>query len=102
MIRNSIDSYGHLGEYIISCQEKNGAIAWEPRSKIDPWDHVESAMGLDILGYEDNSKKAYGSTTRKLKLNTNFKGTKNGEVTPVAIKEEFCPNEVIIGSEKKL
>ena len=54
------------------------------------------------LTYDHNSKKAYGSTTRKLKLNTNFKGTKNGEVTPVAIKEEFCPNEVIIGSEKKL
>ena len=56
---DSLDSYSHLGEYIISCQEKNGAIAWEPRSKIDPWDHVESAMGLDILGFEDNSKKAY-------------------------------------------
>ena len=59
MIKDSLDSYSHLGEYIISCQEKNGAIAWEPRSKIDPWDHVESAMGLDILGFEDNSKKAY-------------------------------------------
>jgi len=59
MIKDSLDSYGHLGEYIISCQEKNGAIAWEPSSKIDPWDHVESAMGLDILGFEDNSKKAY-------------------------------------------
>ncbi|GIR11284.1 MAG: hypothetical protein CM15mP22_7040 [Gammaproteobacteria bacterium] len=34
---------------------------------------------------------------QEAKLNTNFKGTKNGEVTPVAIKEEFCPNEVIIG-----
>ena len=59
MIKDSLDSYSHLGEYIISCQEKNGAIAWEPRSKIDPWDHVESAMGLDVLGFEDNSKKAY-------------------------------------------
>ena len=59
MIKDSLDSYSHLGEYIISCQEKNGAIAWEPRSKIDPWDHVESAMGLDILGFKDNSKKAY-------------------------------------------
>ena len=39
MIKDSLDSYSHLGEYIISCQEKNGAIAWEPRSKIDPWDY---------------------------------------------------------------
>ena len=29
MIKNSLDSYSHLGEYIISCQEKNGAIAWD-------------------------------------------------------------------------
>ena len=54
-----ITTDSHLGEYIISCQEENGSIAWEPSSKIDPWDHVESAMGLDILGLEDHSKKAY-------------------------------------------
>ena len=55
MISESIDKYGYLGEYIVSCQEKNGAIAWEPSSKIDPWDHVESAMGLDVLGFENLS-----------------------------------------------
>ena len=49
MISGSIETYGYLGEYIVSCQEKNGAIAWEPSSKIDPWDHIESAMGLDVL-----------------------------------------------------
>ena len=59
MISGSIETYGYLGEYIVSCQEKNGAIAWEPSSKIDPWDHVESAMGLDVLGFEESSKKAY-------------------------------------------
>ena len=47
-------------------------------------------------------KKHMEAQQESFKLNTNFKGTKNGEVTPVAIKEEFCPNEVIIGSEKKL
>ena len=59
MINKSINTFGYLGEYIVSCQEENGAIAWEPSSKIDPWDHIESAMGLDVLGFEDNSKKAY-------------------------------------------
>ncbi|MFL2753672.1 MAG: prenyltransferase [Gammaproteobacteria bacterium] len=59
MIKNSIDSYHHLGAYIISCQGKGGVIAWEPKSKIDPWDHVESAMGLDVLGFQSNSIKAY-------------------------------------------
>ena len=56
MIRNLLDSYSHLGEYIISCQEKNGAIAWEPRSKVDPWDHVEAAMGLSIAGKKEEAK----------------------------------------------
>ena len=59
MINKSINTFDYLGEYIVSCQEENGAIAWEPSSKIDPWDHIESAMGLDVLGFEDNSKKAY-------------------------------------------
>ena len=59
MQKKSIESYVHLGKYIISCQQESGVIAWEPNSKIDPWDHIESAMGLDILGYQKESRKAY-------------------------------------------
>ena len=28
----------------MSCQDSEGGIRWEPNSKLDPWDHIESAM----------------------------------------------------------
>ncbi len=37
-------------EYIASVQLENGAIPWFEGSTMDPWDHVESAMGLSIGG----------------------------------------------------
>jgi hypothetical protein len=43
----------------LSCQDSEGGIHWEPDSKLDPWDHIESAMGLDVMGFEAESKKAY-------------------------------------------
>ena len=39
--RNSID-------YILSVQETDGSIPWEKNKKLDPWDHIESAMGFSI------------------------------------------------------
>ena len=51
--------YINFAEYILSCQDSEGGIHWEPDSKLDPWDHIESAMGLDVMGFEVESKKAY-------------------------------------------
>ena len=51
--------YLNFAEYILSCQDSEGGIRWEPNSKLDPWDHIESAMGLDVLGFEAESKNAY-------------------------------------------
>ncbi len=48
-----------LGNYIIRCQNSNGAIAWEPDGKIDPWDHVESIMGLNVLGMRNEAKAGF-------------------------------------------
>ena len=53
------NTYLTFARYILSCQDSNGGIRWEPNSKLDPWDHIESAMGLDVLGYEEESKMAY-------------------------------------------
>ena len=38
---------------------------------------------------DHNSKNAYGRTIRQLRLNASLRGTKKGEVTPVAIRDEF-------------
>ncbi len=51
--------YRNFAEYIVSCQDQEGAIHWEPKGKIDPWDHTESAMGLDVLGFQKKSILAY-------------------------------------------
>ena len=51
--------YINFAKYILSCQDSEGGIRWEPNSKLDPWDHIESAMGLDVLGFEAESKNAY-------------------------------------------
>jgi len=44
---------------IAKTQKKNGEIPWHAAGKTDPWDHVESAMGLTIGGYFKEARKAY-------------------------------------------
>jgi len=51
--------YINFAKYILSCQDSDGGIRWEPDSKLDPWDHIESAMALDVMGFEAESRKAY-------------------------------------------
>lgn len=46
-------------EFIVSVQKQDGEIPWSTGGKTDPWDHVESAMGLAIGGYHLEAKKAY-------------------------------------------
>jgi hypothetical protein len=45
--------------YIASVQLGDGAIPWFPGGKLDPWDHVEAAIGLDIAGYHRQARHAY-------------------------------------------
>jgi MMP endo-(1,4)-3-O-methyl-alpha-D-mannosidase len=46
-------------EFILSVQKKEGEIPWSVGGKTDPWDHVESAMGLVVGGCFEEAKKAY-------------------------------------------
>ena len=50
--RNSID-------YILSVQNTDGSIPWELEEKLDPWDHIEAAMGLSIAGKKEESERAF-------------------------------------------
>ena len=45
-----LDFYKPLEGYIKSCQSLSGAIPSLKCGKLDPWDHVESLMGLTTLG----------------------------------------------------
>lgn len=46
-------------EYILNTQKETGEIPWYEGGKTDPWDHVESAMGLTIAGHYSAARKAY-------------------------------------------
>jgi hypothetical protein len=45
--------------YIANVQQDDGAIPWFPGGHLDPWDHVESAMGLTIGGRYEEAQRAY-------------------------------------------
>lgn len=45
--------------YIASVQQPGGAIPWFDGGILDPWDHVEAAMGLSIGGEWDSAAAAY-------------------------------------------
>ena len=45
--------------FIQRVQKPNGEIPWSIGGETDPWDHVESAMGLTVGGFYGAAKKAY-------------------------------------------
>jgi hypothetical protein len=47
------------GEWIASVQLPNGAIPWFEGGHLDPWDHVQAAMGLAAVGLADEAFAAY-------------------------------------------
>jgi hypothetical protein len=49
-----------MADFIAGLQKANGEIPWSEGGKTDPWDHVESAMGLCVAGYLREAEKAYG------------------------------------------
>jgi hypothetical protein len=49
----------HTAHYIASVQTASGAIPWFAQGILDPWDHVEAAMGLSVGGYHDQAAAAY-------------------------------------------
>ncbi|MDX1735923.1 MAG: prenyltransferase/squalene oxidase repeat-containing protein, partial [Halioglobus sp.] len=46
-------------QFILDCQRESGEIPWFDGGYTDPWDHVESAMGLSIAGEIEAAEKAY-------------------------------------------
>lgn len=53
------DTLQRTTRYIAAMQNPDGSIPWFEDSLIDPWDHVEAAMGLAIGGETERARKAY-------------------------------------------
>jgi hypothetical protein len=49
-----------ITSFIASIQKENGEIPWSAGGKTDPWDHVESAMGLSVGGFYTEARNAFG------------------------------------------
>ena len=45
--------------FIVSLQKEDGEIPWSQGGKTDPWDHIESAMGLSVAGFTEEAERAY-------------------------------------------
>lgn len=50
---------GAMADFIVDLQKPNGEIPWSAGGKTDPWDHVESAMGLSVAGRIREAERAY-------------------------------------------
>lgn len=48
-----------VADFIAGLQKPNGEIPWSAGGKTDPWDHVESSMGLSVAGRLREAEKAY-------------------------------------------
>lgn len=46
-------------DFILSCQRDDGSIPWVADGQLDPWDHIEAAMGLSIAGELAAAERAY-------------------------------------------
>jgi len=46
-------------EHLVSLQQGSGMIPWFPGGHCDPWNHVESAMALDVAGRSAEAALAY-------------------------------------------
>ena len=47
-----------MDDFIASVQKADGEIPWSVGGKTDPWDQVESAMGLSVAGYWTEAERA--------------------------------------------
>ena len=44
---------------ILELQRPDGSIPWYDGGVFDPWNHIEAAMALDVMGYRDEAVRAY-------------------------------------------
>mgnify|MGYP001278612410 CR=1 FL=1 len=77
--------------FILEIQSKDGAICWEKNAKLDPWDHVESAMALTVAGEESAARMAYRWMQRnQVKEGGWYSEYKSGVPTKKRIETNFA------------
>ena len=55
----SLSGLNHLLEYIAESQNEGGGIPSETGKILDPWDHIECCMALDVFGEKERSSLGF-------------------------------------------
>jgi hypothetical protein len=55
----SLSELNHLSEYIAESQDEWGGIPSEREKILDPWDHIECCMALDVFGEKEKSSLGF-------------------------------------------
>jgi hypothetical protein len=55
----SADEVMSSAAHLAQLQTESGMIPWYPGGHCDPWNHVESAMALDVAGFHAEAERAY-------------------------------------------
>ncbi|HQL01272.1 MAG TPA: hypothetical protein PK090_10905 [Smithellaceae bacterium] len=77
--------------FVASLQKASGEIPWSAGGKTDPWDHVESAMGLSVAGYVDEAGRAYRwLAAEQLPDGSWWSETQNGEILNATKETNFA------------
>ena len=79
------------GASIAEVQQADGAIPWVPGGHIDPWDHVECAMALDVVGLHAEASRAYAWLRRTQRPDGSWPARiEDGRATETHTDANFC------------
>ena len=85
-------------EFIVDVQKPNGEIPWSRGGKTDPWDHVESTMGLTIGGFYEEARKAFQWSSRtQLQDGSWWSYYRNGKPVADAYKDSNMTAYIAVG-----
>jgi hypothetical protein len=86
-----------IGDFIAGIQKPSGEIPWSEGGRTDPWDHVESAMGLDTAGFHREADRAYGwLASQQLPDGSWYSATRDGVVED-ATRDSNVASYVAVG-----
>lgn len=91
MIPESHDELHATGAAIAALQLPDGSIPWESGRHADPWNHVEAAMGLDVVGLHEAAERAYRWMSEIQEADGSwFAAYLDGEVLDPTSDANFC------------
>lgn len=75
---------------IAAVQRPDGAIPWQAGGHLDPWNHIEAAMGLDVAGLHTEAEAAYDWLVRNQRPDGSWAaGYRDGEPTLSTMDTNF-------------